>query len=79
MCIRGMNETLCYGVHWRVMERGSCMGLYVDMRESNTLRSRACIEVMLCRGESFGIPLLMRCVAIYGAEREAWAMAFYQC
>jgi hypothetical protein len=37
--------------------------------ESNTPRLRACIEVMLCRGESFGIPLLMRCVAICYAER----------
>jgi hypothetical protein len=37
--------------------------------EVNTLRSRACIEVMLCRGETLGIPLMMRCVAICYAER----------
>jgi hypothetical protein len=79
MLIHGMNETLCFGVHWRVMERGSCMRLYVGMRESDTLRLRACIEVMLCRGESFGIPLLMRCVAIHGAERERLGHGFSQC
>ena len=38
--------------------------------ESNTPRLRACIEVMLYRGESFGITLLMRCVAICYAERD---------
>ena len=45
--------------------------------ESNTLRSRACIEVMLCRGESFGIPLLMRCVAIRCAERETLGLGLF--
>jgi len=69
MLIHGMSETLCYGFHLGVIKRGSCMGLYVSMREVNTLRLRACIEVVLCRGVSFGIPLLTRCVAIHGAER----------
>jgi hypothetical protein len=45
------------------------MGLYVDMREGNTPRLWACIEVMLCRGVTLGIPLMTRCVAIHGAER----------
>lgn len=69
MCVHGMNETLCYGLHSGVIKRGSCMGLYVDMRESNTPRLRACFEVMLCRDERLGIPLLMRAVAICYAER----------
>jgi hypothetical protein len=70
MCVNGMSERLCLGVHLGVIKRGSCMGLYVTMEEVNTLRLRACIEVVLCRCESFGIPLMMRCVAIHGAERE---------
>jgi len=45
------------------------MGLYVTMEGVNTLRLRACIEVMLCRGVSFGIPLLTRCVVITCAVR----------
>jgi hypothetical protein len=65
----GMSETLCYGFHLGVIKRGSCMGLYVTMEGVNTLHLRACIAVMLCRGESFGIPLLTRCVAIRCAER----------
>jgi hypothetical protein len=45
------------------------MGLYVTMEGVNTLRLWSRYAVMLCRGESFGIPLMTRCVAIHGAER----------
>ena len=79
MCIHGMNETLRCGLHLGVIKRGSCMGLYVDMGASNTPRLRACIEVMLCRGERLGIPLLMRCVAICYAERLWLGLGFSQC
>ncbi len=67
MCVNGMSETLCCGFHLGVIKRGSCMGLYVTMEGVKTLHLRACIEVMLCRGELLGIPLLTRCVAIHGA------------
>lgn len=55
------------------------MGLYVGMGGTNTPRLWACIKVMLCRGERLGIPLLMRAVAIHGAERLGLGLGFSQC
>jgi hypothetical protein len=41
----------------------------VTIGEVNTLRLWSRLEVMLCRGESFGIPLMTRCVVITCAVR----------
>ena len=78
MCVHGMSETLCFGVHWRVVKRGSCMGWYVDMGGTNALRLRACFEVMLLPKRELRNPTIdAGCSDSLCRESEAWAMAFF--
>lgn len=77
MSFIGMNETLCYGLHLGVIKRGSRMGLYADMRESNTLRLRACIEAMLLPRCELRDPTIdAGCSDSWCRESEAWLGLF---
>lgn len=76
MSVIGMSETLCCGFHLGVIKRRSHMRWYMTIGEVNTLRLWSRYAVMLCRGESFGIPLLTRCVAIRCAERMWLGLGF---
>lgn len=69
MCVNGMSETLRCGFHWGAIKRRSYTWWYMTIGGGENVRLWSRLAVMLYRGETLGIPLLTRCVAICYAVR----------